>query len=67
MQFASPDNNVLSLAPFDIPLTVTNPEAPRFKILKNVMIQTTEESSDEDTTDIKVAYTCICSHIQRIY
>lgn len=67
LNFASPNNDVLDLAPFDIPLTVINPEAPRLKIFKNILIQSTEESSDEDTTDIKVAYTCICSHIQNIY
>jgi hypothetical protein len=67
LELASPGNDVLNLDPFDIPLTATHPTTPRFKILKNVLITQTEESSDEDTTDIKVAFTAICSHIQNIF
>lgn len=67
LELASPNNDVLELDPFDIPLTAANPTTPRFKILKNVLITQTEESSDEDTTDIKVQFTAMCSHIQNIF
>jgi hypothetical protein len=67
LQGGSPNRDILDLAPFDIPLTVTSEDAPRFSIIKNILIQGVEESSDEDTTDIKVAFTCVCSHIQNIF
>ena len=67
IEAGSPNRDILDIAPFDIPLTVNSTDAPRFKIIKNILIQSVEETSDEDTTDIKVAFTCICSHIQNIY
>jgi len=67
LELGSPNKDLLDILPFDIPLTVNNPEAPRFKIIKNILIQTVEENSDEDTTDIKVQFTCVCSHIQNVF
>jgi hypothetical protein len=67
LEMASPGNDVQNLEPFDIPLTADNGVSPRFKILKNVLVQGTEESSDEDTTDIKVAFTALCSHIVNVF
>jgi len=67
LEFASPGNDVLNLAPFDIPLTAANTANVKFKIFKNVLITQAEETSDEDTTDIKVSFTAMCSHIQNIF
>jgi len=64
---ASPNRDVLDLSPFDIPLTTINLEAPRYDIIKNVLVMSTSYSSDEDTTDAKVQYTCIASGITNIY
>lgn len=66
IEFASPNNDMLDLGSFDIPITGTLSTNPRFKIIKNVLITNVEETSDEDTTDIKVAITTICSHIENI-
>lgn len=60
---ASPNNNVTSIAPFDIPLTAINPSNPVLKTVKNVLITEWAESSDVDTTDIKVSFTAIASHV----
>lgn len=67
LELASPGNDMLNLDPFDIPLTAEHPTTPRFKIFKNVLITQADESSDQDTTDIKVACTAICSHIENIF
>jgi len=64
LRFASPGRKQNNLPPFDIPMTLTNPSAPRFTIIKNVLIQSVEMTSDEDTTDIKESYTCIASHLK---
>ena len=65
--FASPGNRPTKLAPFDIPITFTNPSSPRFTIVKNVLIQNLVEDSDMDTTDIRVTFTCQASHLKREY
>lgn len=67
LELASPNNDVQDLPPFNIPLTADNGVSPKLKIIKNVLITGAEESSDEDTTDIKVAFTAVCSHIENIF
>ena len=67
LRAASPDRNVRKLVPFNIPLTTINLEAPRYDIIKNVLVLSTSYTSDEDTTDSKVQYTCIASGMTNIY
>ena len=64
---ASPRRDVLNLAPFDIPLTTINVEPPRFDIIRNVHVKSTSYTTDEDTTDAKVQYTCVASSMDNIY
>jgi len=67
LRAASPGRDVKKLAPFDIPLTTINIEAPRFDIIKSVLVQSTSYSSDIDNTDTKVQYTCIAAKMENIY
>jgi len=67
LRAASPGRKVTNLPLFDIPFTTINIEAPRFDIIKNVMVLSTSYSSDEDTTDAKVQYTCIASSLENKY
>lgn len=67
LENASPGRDIQNLDPFDIPLTELSNVNPSFRILKNVLITGAEESSGEDTTDIKVSITAVCSHVDKIY
>lgn len=60
---ASPEQNLKRLDPFDIPITFLNPANPAGVIIKNVLVQTTNPSSDTDTTDIKISVTTQASHL----
>jgi hypothetical protein len=61
---AAPGKDVLRLAPFDMPITSIGP-VPRLIVIKNIMIQDTEETSDVDTKIIKAKFTAIASHVKR--
>jgi hypothetical protein len=63
---ASPDNDPTNLAPFPIPLTLLNEAKPTLFVIKNVMIQSFEVTSDVDNKDIKMAFTAQFTHLDTI-
>lgn len=60
---ATDDNNIKSLDPFDIPVTLLNASNPSSFVIKNFCVTEDSFSSDIDTTDIKHTVTGIASHI----
>ena len=60
---ASPENNPNRLAPFPIPLTLLNVAKPTLFIIKNVLIQSNQITSDVDNKDIKMAFTAQFTHL----
>ena len=63
LEAASPNNEILDIAPFDIPVTIPNGTNVYSMIIKNFMFTEQSTSSDVDTTDIKVSFTGTASHI----